>query len=120
MRVYPSSPTRRTSKSLSAMRRMRTRFSRLLKGNSETKVDALLYSSSLKLLIRTPGASLSKSESESPIPALIIKGKPQARYSAYFVGDEASFEKQGLINASPASLIDRYDGTSRGSAAKTV
>jgi hypothetical protein len=42
----------------------------------------------------------------------MIKGKPHARYSALFVGEEASLEKQGFMKAIPASLADKYDDTS--------
>src|SRR5690349_9025758 len=52
------------------------------------------------------------SASESPIPALRISGSPQARYSPFFVGDDASLEKHGLINEIPASAADKYEGTS--------
>jgi hypothetical protein len=42
----------------------------------------------------------------------MIIGKPQARYSAFLVGDDASFEKQGLMNEIPASAADKKEGTS--------
>ena len=48
--------------------------------------------------------------SESPIPAFMINGSPQPKYSAYLVGDDASFEKQFLINATPASLAADSSG----------
>src|SRR5436190_14457801 len=80
-------------------------------------IKALSYSCFLKSLTSTPTPSRVISESESPMPALIINGRPQPRYSAYFVGDEANLEKQGLMNANPASLAERYDGTSEGAAA---
>ena len=47
----------------------------------------------------------------------LVDGVEQRDDSAYFVGDEANFEKQGLMNANPASLAERYDETSEGAAA---
>src|SRR5437868_430948 len=86
-----------------------------LKSGSATIASILLpvsaYSSSLKLSIKTPAFQSLISASESPTPAFMIRGKPQARYSPFFVGDDAIFEMQRLIKASPASAATRYEGT---------
>src|SRR5262249_12700121 len=50
---------------------------------------------------------------------LITIGSPHARYSPFFVGDEASFEKQRLMNEIPTSPAAKYDGTSFGATART-
>src|SRR4029079_2835523 len=69
-------------------------------------------SASVKSSISTPAFQYFINASESPTPALITSGKPHARYSPFFVGDEASFEMQRLIHASPASAAARYEDTS--------
>src|SRR5215510_951348 len=46
------------------------------------------------------------------MPAFVTIGNPQPRYSPNLVGDEASFEKAGFINASPTSAADRNEGIS--------
>src|SRR5437762_7300324 len=116
-REYRCKPTRRTSKSLSATLRVRFRVCSAWLASCSTMIAALAYSSSLKSLTSAPTSSRVTSASESPMPALMTKGTPHPRYSAYFVGDEANLEKQGLMNANPASLAERYDGTSEGAAA---
>src|SRR5690348_6855930 len=73
---------------------------------------ASAYCSGVKSLISTPARQRSTSASESPMPVLIINGKPHARYSPFLVGDDASFETQRLMNDRPASAAARYEGTS--------
>src|ERR1051325_8685594 len=77
-------------------------------------------SASEKSSISTPAFQSLISASESPTPALMTSGRPHARYSPFFVGDEASFEMQRLINASPASAAARYEGTSDDATDNTV
>src|SRR5205807_8930688 len=93
----------------------------LVSSASRTKLSrairAFSYSDFLKSLTSALTPSRVIRTSESPMPALITNGRPQPRYSAYFVGDEANLEKQGLMNANPASLAERYDGTSEGAEA---
>src|SRR5690349_11895568 len=54
------------------------------------------------------------------MPALMMSGNPQARYSAFFVGEEASFEKHRLMNDTPASPAERYEGTTRAGTDSTL
>src|SRR5882762_11366693 len=110
----------RTSNNLSATARARRRILIGSPASSSINLVACKYSASSKPRTSAPTYSRVIRTSESPTPALIIKGRPQPRYSAYFVGDEASFEKQGLINANPASLADRYEGTSLDADRSTV
>src|SRR5438094_8995350 len=81
------------------------------------EIKALSYSWFVKSQTSAPTPSRVISASESPMPALIINGRPHPRYSAYSVGDEAKFETQGLMNANPASLPEREDGKAEGLAA---
>src|SRR6185369_13443042 len=69
-------------------------------------------SRSSKSSIRIPACDWSTRLSESPIPALMTIGSPHARYSPFFVGDEANLEKQRLMKATPTSPAARYEGIS--------
>ena len=69
---------------------------------------------------RTPTRSLLRIPSRSPIPALLMTGSPLARYSAILVGEEATFEKDGLMKETARSAARRYRGTSEGATRRTT
>src|SRR6185369_5218995 len=75
---------------------------------------------SLNWFTKAPTCHLSTSASESPIPEFRINGSPHARYSPFLVGDDAIFEKHGLMKERPASAADKYEGTSAGETARTL
>src|SRR6185369_16588067 len=72
-------------------------------------VQAASKSCSLKSSIK-----IAERASESPMPVLMTIGRPHARYSPFFVGDDASFEKQRLIKEIPTSPAAKYEGISFG------
>src|SRR6185369_9348580 len=82
--------------------------------NSGIAFHAPSKSRSVKPSIKIAAGDSFVKPSESPIPELMRIGSPHARYSPFLVGDEASLEKQRLINERPTSPAAKYDGISFG------
>src|SRR5215208_2150362 len=87
--------------------------------NFRIAAHASSNSRSLKSLTNTAGGDSFTSASESPIPELITIGSPHARYSPFFVGDDASLERQRLMKEMPTSPAAKYDEISFGATART-